>query len=180
MNIRSLQHGIQERQEELHRIAELLARSARVAGRRAASAKVIIIVLGAFVATNGVATNLWGEQSVAVIITYTLAGLFIAAISGLEAAFKVETRAAGLRALAAYCQTTIWQTDTEWRKSVGSPDLMSGDFVNEQARLNSARTLLDRQDQVLGEVQSKAAELGMNITFEVRQLYGDGGPPANA
>ena len=101
----------------------------------------------------------------------------IATVSGLDAAFKLESRAAALRALAASCQSTIWQIDSEWRKSIGS--LSSSDFQSEEARVQAARLLLDRQDQVLADVQSKAAALGEDITFRVRELYGPE-PPAAA
>jgi hypothetical protein len=174
MDLRSIQNGIQERQEELHRLADILARVASKKGRQAAVARVATIVLGAFVATNAVATKLWGNENSLVVVVYALAGLVIAAASGMEAAFKVEARAAGLRALAAKCQGTIWQIDSEWRKSVGAPDTDS----YEAGRLKSARALLDRQDQVLGDVQVKAADLGENITLEVRSLYGPEMPAA--
>jgi len=173
MNLYSIQKGIQERQEELHRIAELLGRASARHGKLSAVARASTIALGAFVATSAVATKLWGENNTVVTIIYTLAGLVIATVSGLEAAFKVESRAASLRTLAAHCQTTLWQIDTEWRKSIGSPSSREGFTDEEEAeRLVPAQSLLDRQDQVLGEVQTKAAELGENITFAVRQLYG--------
>ena len=179
MNLRTLQRGIQERQEELHRIATLLGQVARTEGRRAAFSKVATIVLGAFVATNAVATKLWGDNSLVITIVYTVTGLVIAAVSSLEAAFKLESRSGALRTLAARCQSTIWQIDSEWQKSVGWYEEKSIDFHVEEVRLQAARALLDKQDTTLGEVQTKAADLGINVTFVVRQLY-DGNPPAMA
>jgi hypothetical protein len=173
----SLQRGIQERQEELHRIAAILASAARAKGSIASVAKTITISLGAFTATNAVAAKLWGADNRLLIILYTMTGLAIAAVSGLEAAFKLESRAAALRTLATNCQSTIWQIDSEWRKSIGS--VSSSDFQSEEARSQAARLLLDRQDQVLADVQSKAAALGEDIAFHVRELYGPQ-PPAAA
>jgi hypothetical protein len=132
--------------------------------------------LGAFAATYAVAGKLFGTDNRLVIVFYTATGLVIATVSGLDAAFKIESRAAALRALAASCQSTIWQIDSEWRKSIGS--LSSSDFQSEEARVQAARLLLDRQE-VLADVQSKAAALGEDITFRVRELYGPE-PPAAA
>lgn len=171
MSLQSLQNGIQQRQEELHRLAGILATAAATKGTYASSAKVTTITLGAFVATNAVATKLWGNDNMLIVVIYALAGLAIAAVSGIEAAFKIESRATALRSLAARCQSTIWQIDSEWRKSVGWPESDSADD-GESSRVKAARTLLDRQDQALGDVQSKAADLGENITLEVRSLYG--------
>lgn len=109
MNLQSLQRGIQQRQEELHRLAGILATAAARRGAYASGAKVMTITLGAFVATNAVATKLWGNDNMLVVVIYALAGLTIAAVSGIEAAFKIESRATALRSLAAKCQSTIWQ-----------------------------------------------------------------------
>ena len=121
--------------------------------------------------------KLGGDGNAGVVVAYAAAGLCIAAVSGMEAAFRTESRAANLRALAAYCQTTLWQIDTEWRKSVAI-ESTDADKSPESSRVSAAKLLLDRQDQVLGDVQSKAAEFGENITFQVRRLYGTEVPAA--
>ena len=81
-----LQGGISERQKELHRVADLLANHACTQGRRAAFSKSAVIILGAFVATQAVAYKIFGEPNTAVLIAYTVTGLVIAALSGLDAA----------------------------------------------------------------------------------------------
>jgi uncharacterized membrane protein YuzA (DUF378 family) len=164
-----LQGGIEERQEELHRLADLLGPAADKRGRLASIAKVTTIVLGAFVATNAVATKLFGDYTPIVTIAYTLVGLIIAAVSGLDAAFKIESRASAMRALAASCQSTIFQIDSEWRKANGKPE--------KEEILNA---LLDRQDLAIQQVQARAVELGINITREVRDLYAPNQMPATA
>jgi len=73
--------------------------------------------------------------------------------------------------LAATCQSTIWKTDSEWQKSIGSG-------LAENPTL-AARNLLDTQDQVLADIHIRAAQLGINITHEVRELWG-GEPRAAA
>lgn len=97
--------------------------------------------------------------------------MLIATLSGFDAAFKTESRAAELKLLAATCQATIWRTDTGWQKSIGSG--LAADPVA------AARTLLEVQDQVLTEIHTKAAQLGINIAQEVRELWG-GEPRAAA
>ncbi len=168
MNVNRMVGGIEDRQDELHSIAELLGKAGSRYGRSSAFSRAITITLGAFVATNAVAMKLWGDGNATIIIIYTLTGLVIAAVSGLEAAFKVESRAAALRTLAAYCHTTIWQIDTEARKTVGFDYERKYSSEEETNIITAAEALLDRQDQVIGEVQSKAAELGVDIIFEVR------------
>ena len=159
-----LKRGIYERQTELHNLAKILSESAGHLGRLGAIGRVAIIVLGAIVATQGVAEKIAGEGSIVVLTIYTICGVLIAAISGLEAAFKTESRSAELTLLAASCQSTIWHTDTEWQKSIGS-----GLADNPSA---AAQNLLEMQDEVLTEIHKKAAQLGINVTQEVRELWG--------
>ncbi len=115
-----LKRGIYERQTELHNLAKILSGQAGRLGTWGAAGRVAVIVLGALVATQGVAEKLLGEGRPGVLLTYTVFGVLIATLSGFEAAFKNETRAAELKLIAATCQATIWRTDTEWQKSIGS------------------------------------------------------------
>src|SRR5690348_12407887 len=115
-----LKKGIYERQTELHNLAKILSERAGQLGWRGAIGRVSVIVLGAIVATQGVAQKVAGEGNTVVLVAYTLFGVLIAAVSSLEAAFKTESRSAELKLLAANCQSTIWRTDTEWQKSIGS------------------------------------------------------------
>ncbi len=159
-----LKNGIYERQSELHNLAKILSESAQRLGRIGSIGRVAVIVLGAFVATQGVAETLAGRTNPAILVIYATSGLMIAALSGLEAAFKTESRSAELKLLAATCQSTIWKTDSEWQKSIGSG--LAEDPVM------AARSLLDAQDQVLGDIHTRAAQLGINVTREVRELWG--------
>ncbi|HET9587980.1 MAG TPA: hypothetical protein VFO91_04240 [Anaerolineales bacterium] len=159
-----LKQGIYERQTELHNLAKILSQKAEILAKQGAASRVITIVLGAIVATQGVAEKIAGEGSPGILLTYTVIGVLIAAISGLEAAFRTESRSAELKLLAATCQSTIWRTDTQWQKSIGSG--ISPEPVVE------AQKLLEMQDQVLTEIHTKAAQLGINITQEVRELWG--------
>jgi hypothetical protein len=165
-----VQGSINVRQEELHKAADILAGAAAVSSRRSAAAKVGIVVLGAVAATNGAATQLAGGPASWVIVLYTLVGLAIAAIGGLEAAFKVNERAIDLTLLAATCQSTVRDIDSRWQTDVGPAE-------GEQ-RVLAAQQLLEMQDQKLADVQERAARLGVNIVWQVRQLYGSSRPYA--
>jgi hypothetical protein len=167
-----LQNAIQERQEELHRIADILAQAARTRTRTSVWTRTATILLGAFITTQAVAGRLLGEGSEVVLVLYALAGFLVAGIAGLEAAFKNEGAGAELTVLAARCQSTIWTIDSAWSKTVATAP---NPYEKEQA----ARELLDRQDSALAEIQSAAAKVGVNVSFEVRRLY-QGEPPALA
>jgi hypothetical protein len=106
-----LKQGIYERQTELHNLAKVLSEKAETLAKQGATSRVITIVLGTVVATQGVADKIVGEGSTGVLLTYTIFGVLIAAISGLEAAFKTESRSAELKLLAATCQSTICRTE---------------------------------------------------------------------
>jgi hypothetical protein len=168
--LRMIQGSISERQQELHKAADILARAAKQVGKRSAFAKVVLITLGAFSATKGAADQIMGGTSKLNIVSYTIAGLLVAAIAGLEAAFKFESRSTELKLLAASCQSTIRQIDSQWQKEIGT--------VSAEEKLAAARKLLDVQDMKLGDIQEKAARIGVNITLEIRELYTEGTPYA--
>ena len=159
-----LQKDMERRQLEINRIVEILAKHTTRKGHRAGASKVTTIVLGAFVATQAVAAKIFGDASVGVTVVYAIAGLLIAAVGGLEAAFKIESRSAALRALAAQCQSQCWQIDSDWLKSVVT--------VDGEEKVVAARPLLEKQNKCISDTHTKAAELGVDITFEVRSLYG--------
>ena len=91
----------------------------------------------------------------------------VATVAGLEAAFKFESKSAELKVLAATCQSTVRQVDSQWQKEIGTA------YLDEQ--IEAARKLLDLQDTKLAEIQEKTARLGVNITLEIRELYRDSG-----
>lgn len=160
--IDELQGSINDRQRELHSVTAILANVAARRDRWATASKVIVIALGAFAATKSAADQLLGATSHISMVTYTLVGLVIATVAGLEAAFKNEATAAELRVLAAAGQATVRQVDTRWQHDIGG--------VDGQERVDAALKLIDLQDAKLAELQEKTAKLGVNITLEVRQL----------
>jgi Protein of unknown function (DUF4231) len=157
-----LQRGINDRQKELHHAADILASSAQQLRRRSAISKVVLIVLGAVAATSGTAAQIAGENSSAVTIFYAAIGLVIAAVAGIEAAFKFGDRGAELTILAAVCQSTLREIDSDWQKDVGNASGIE--------RTTAQQKLLDIQDQKLNDVQERAARLSVNIALKLREL----------
>lgn len=157
-----IQVGINARQSELNHVTNVLASSARRLGRRGVVGKVMLIFLGALVATRETAAEIFGVGNTRAAAFYAIVGVGVAVIAGLEAAFKWESRGADLKTLAATCQATARSVDSQWRRHVGPT--VGGD------RIDAGLALLDLQDQKLADVQKRAAELGVNITLEVREL----------
>ncbi len=143
-----------DRQRELHSVTAILANVAARRAQWATASKVVVIALGAFAATKSAADQLLGATSHIAMVTYTLLGLVIATVAGLEAAFKNEVTAAELRILAAAGQSTVRQVDSRWQRDIGG--------VAGQERVEAALKLI--------ELQEKTAKPGVNITLEVRQL----------
>jgi len=157
-----LQGSINDRQQELHNVTAILA---AVAARRthwAAISRVILIALGAFAATKSTADELLGTTSHISTVLYTIVGLIIATVAGLEAAFKNEATAAELRILAAAGQSTVRQVDSRWQQDIGGAEGTQ--------REEAALRLIDLQDTKLTELQERTAKLGVNIALEVREL----------
>jgi hypothetical protein len=165
-----LQRGISDRQKELHHAADILASSAQQLRRRSAVSKVIIIVLGAIAATSGTAAQIAGANSASVTVFYAAVGLVIAAVAGIEAAFKLGDRGIELTLLAAVCQSTLREIDSDWKKEVGP--------ANGIERISAQQRLLDIQDQKLNDVQERAARLSVNIALKLREL--EDAPPFSA
>jgi hypothetical protein len=162
MNGDRLQHGINDRQRELHSAADIIAASAQHQRRSSAISKVVIIILGAIAATSGAATQIAGQKSVSVTVFYTVIGLLIAAVGGIEAAFKFGDRGAELTILAAACQSALREIDSRWKKEVGP--------ATGPNRASAQQSLLDIQDQKLNEIQERAAKLNVNIALKLREL----------
>ncbi len=165
-DIQSLQSGIERRQQELHDVAEIIAKEAKKLSSIANWTKSITVLLGAIAATKGVADNILGAESLINLILFSLLGVVVAVNAGIEASFKFEKRGAELTLLAAICQSTVREVDSLWRKEIGSrydSDLRS-----------AAADIITLADQRLNKVQEDAAKLGINITLQVYELQGVG------
>lgn len=160
----SLQNGIVRRQQELHDVAEFIARKGHSYSAISRTLKLITITLGAVAAAKGTADTLLGSQSHLSLLIFTLIGISISICAGIETAFKYEARGSELTLLASKCQAIVRQVDSDWRKKIGSSH--SADVSEE------ARELITFADDNLAKAQSEAAQLGVNVTLRVYELTG--------
>ena len=141
---------INHRIEELRSTGVTLAKIAERLSVRAMTVKTLLIFLGALVATREVASGVFGVNNIAIIVIYTLIGVLIATLAGLEVAFRWENRSIELKNLAA-------NTRAERRK------LESAIAKNNTAL--ASESLLDALDKQSSETQEKSASLGVNIVL---------------
>lgn len=158
-----LQEGITARQNELQRVADILARSAQKFGRYAALNRGLLIFFGACATTQGAWEKAFESYKPYEFIVFTLLGVAITTLAGIEAAFKFEAKGAELNLLAASCHSTVRKTDATWLKQVAiAPTL--------EEKIAGSLILIELQDTKLSEIQEKAATSGVNLTLEIRNL----------
>lgn len=147
--------------------AETIAVRASSLTNLSASTRVTTIVLGAIIATSGTATQIWGDGNAIILVVYTVLGVIIAAVGGIEAAFKLQSNANARRLLSSEIEgrtaalRAAWVGDVMFKESVDGDD----SEVSEQ-RSGRARRRLDEIVEYYGAVQKRAAELGVNLPRE--------------
>jgi len=161
--LESIFNMINVHMDELDVVGNILAKTAQKLTLRASWVKVLVIVLGASVATREVANQLVGASSALNIVIYTIIGLLIAALTGLEAAFKWENKSAELRMSAATCRVTRRQSTSQLTEVFT--------IETDQGKLVAVKKLLDSLDVKLGEIQERIATLGVNIVLEIQTRY---------
>jgi hypothetical protein len=170
--IEMLQEGISTRQAELQRVASILAGAAHRFKRNAAWIRVLLIICGAFAATQSAWDQAFSAYKANSFLVFTGLGVLITALAGIESAFKFETKGAELNLLAASCHSMVRKTDATWYKQVGIAKCA-------EEQVAGAMSLIELQDAKLSEIQEKAATSGVNIVLEVTNLYrgpSDGDP----
>lgn len=160
-----IQEGLNDRQKELQEVKGIVARKAQKLSTYSSISKVVIVILGALAATKGTADQILEASGDLTSIIYASIGVFVAAIAGLEAAFKFESRAEKLRALATDCQSSLREADSIWYKQVEGSPL--------EKQLDAAKAIMELQDARLIEIQEKASSLGVNIPLKLRELLGE-------
>lgn len=161
--VQMLQEGITARQQELQRVADVLAKAAQKFKRYAAWTRILLIVLGACAATQGTWDEMLGGRQNSTYV-FTVMGILISTLAGIEAAFKFEGKGSALSMLAASCHSTVRKTDATWYRQVGIAESLVD-------QVNGAMALMELQDIKLSEIQEKAAGSGVNITLEIRSLH---------
>ncbi len=162
--IEMLQEGISARQQELQRVAAVLAKAAQKYRLYAGYIRAGLIFFGAVAATQGSWDKAFVGYKDYSFIIFTILGVIITTLAGLEAAFKFEAKSTELNLLAASCHSTVRKTDATWYKQVGIA-------TNPTDQISGAMSLIELQDTKLSEIQEKSANSGVNITLEIRSLY---------
>src|SRR5262245_55105808 len=108
-----LENFLNEKLQMIKYRETILARDAERNSLFAAIGKVVLILLGAFVATREVASQLFGASNIWNIVIFTLVGLAISVIAGLDAAFKWTQSSSDLKSLAATCQIARQDCESE-------------------------------------------------------------------
>jgi hypothetical protein len=146
---------IEAHRKELRYINDLILEEAKKQSRLTSCLKSAVIFLGAFVAIKEVTNQLVGISNTVNIIIFTLAGLLIVVLTGLEAAFKWENTSAQLRNLAAAGHAVS-------RNAASNLARVYATKQNEE-RLRELENILDAVDTALADTHKKASELGVNI-----------------
>lgn len=154
---------IEIHRKELEDVGTQLAKEARKRTRLTSVVKAVVIFLGAFVAVKEVANQLVGSSNTVNIIIFTIAGLLIATLTGLEAAFKWENTAAELKSLAATSRAASRNTASNLAKAYATKQ--------EIERLEELKKVLDILDNVIVDVQKRSAAIGIE-TVMVNSVFG--------
>jgi hypothetical protein len=144
-----------ERDGHIKWLSDHLAERAKRLRFGASSGRAITIGLGAFIATQAVADRVFGENQAGVLVAYAFAGLLVAALSGLEAAFGNERRSAELLETVALLANKIWAFDSEWSKVLDQSDV--------RLRADAARALVESQNILIADTYARAAKSGENL-----------------
>lgn len=161
--VEMLQQGITARQDELQRVADILAKSARKSTRYASINRGALIFFGACATTQGAWEKAFDGYAPYQFVVFTLLGVIITTIAGIEAAFKFEAKGAELNLLAASCHSTVRTTDATWLRQVAIAS-------TPEEKIAGSLSLIELQDTKLSEIQEKAATSGVNLTLEIRNL----------
>ena len=150
--------------------SKILARTATVLKRVSMASKVFIIFLGAIAATSGTFSVLYGEENPIIVWIFTIVGLLIATLSGLDAAFKFEVRASARLSLAADISSSLFRYSSEY----GSLDrrinmMLEESPVNKDAFdsiQDEFKVIQNNQIEYLNNINQRSAEVGVNLKWE--------------
>jgi hypothetical protein len=158
---KGLETYLHKRIKELTDIEGDLARAGHINAQFSRYGKVTLIFLGAFVATKEVANQLLGVNSGINLVIFTVAGLLVAVIAGLEAAFKWENTATVLKGLTADCQKVIREATyiTYEIDLKNTDDEKIKDLENTIATVNKG----------LDTIYSNATALGINLVRDLEE-----------
>jgi hypothetical protein len=152
--VAGLQDMVEIRREELQDIGTLLAKAAHKRSTFTSLVKALVIFLGAIVAARQVAEQLMGGSNTIIIVGFSLVGLLIAVLTGLEAAFRWENTSAELRNLVAICRTAARKASSDLVETLAT--------ASAEEKPVKVRDILQRLDNTIADIQTKSAKLGVD------------------
>jgi hypothetical protein len=153
--------------------ADMIASAARSRSRMGSFSRVIIICFGAIAATYGVATKIVGLEDPAVLIAYTVVGLIIVLVAGLETAFRFDQRATALRFLATEATANLFSFRSKFDQQINVGLLKNlGQLEREELveAANVASEIIRQQDKYFIELFRKVNELGVDFPLELKEM----------
>lgn len=149
----SLESLVEDRMYELREAQVFLAERAQNFTRCSTLVKASVIILGALVATKETISVVVGTSNTISIVGYTLAGILIAVLTGLEATFGWGTKSGKLATLAVTCRETRQRAELD-RVQISSKENADANLALEK--------LLDRLMTKLQEVRNETIGFGLN------------------
>ena len=155
---------------DLSNSSERLSNQADRLSRRSTWLGVVVIVLGALVATRGVADQLMVDFEsrptlhLVIIVGYTMIGLSISAAAGLEAAFQFTRKAVELGILSSRALSLS--------RGYMSDILVEADPRTElDGAIAAMEQIVHQQNLELAKIYEEAATLGVNLAFGAHVDY---------
>jgi len=158
--LKELADMVSIRQQECAALSDLLSTKGQLILRRAKLPKIIIIVLGALVATNAVAdlvmVNLKSPEMVkqVVMIIYACVGVIISITAALDVTFQLEEKAFKLMSLSSLCLDYNRNYMVDFKRNI--------DRQKPEVTIAKLEALIDSQNQNLANIHNQAIELGVN------------------
>jgi hypothetical protein len=146
-----------EGQKQLETLTMILAERASQLTQRSNYLRISVIILGALIASREASEKILQRPNW-VVGVYAFIGILTAIVGGILATFKLETRAAELKVLAAASLTVTEQLKTKWKRVLCVED------GEEQVGL--AIETLESQDKQTSDVLSKAVA-HTNVTSKI-------------
>lgn len=153
--VAGLQQSVNTRQDELGDLVERIPAHSNSLQRRSQIARVVVIIAGALVAAReslvGSATDSRG-----IVLFFSVLGIVIAAITGMESYFKWEGRASELRTLGASARSTLRAVDSQWQMRVRAAE-------TEHERITALTNIITLLDTELERIRDSAARLSVSL-----------------
>lgn len=151
--IPTIQSMIKRRVDELRATYVGMARWSHSNGIMALVMKLIIVILGAFVAFRDVTGVLLGGANN---VIHLVASILIALLAAVETTLQLERKSERLNLLATTCRNVVYGVESR---------LVKMETLTPEKRSAAELELLDEIDQQLGEIRNQATALKINTVL---------------